>query len=407
MKRDKSGRSIELKTKEYLETLPEHHRKTFDYTNTIYTGCKNPITFICPLHGVQTYPRAGKHKLSPYGCKACGKEALYAEKVRQGRVRFFDKFKVKYGNSYDLTNTVYTKNNEKSKFICNTHGECEDYPRCAIKRHPCEICRSEERSFVYRKPIEDVKKQSRDKFGEVFEYDFTDYKNCKDLISIKCLKHGWFKDNLANHLSSQYGCSDCYKESSRPSWNRISAEDNFNTLKDLYGDKYHFFCEDIRRSTDKVRYYCRKHKTLKSTQLKHLKDGYACNQCGDEAGAEKLTGWYTKRNVEKNKEKYTSENNNLYIIHLKDDIYKIGIAKQPFARLCTIRKNSRCQEATISDLYGFTTYECFYLEQNIHKMLKDFRYKWEFPWKGHTEVFKLSEDEIEKVYEVITNHKVD
>lgn len=395
---------VDRKTQGFIASLPQEFREKFDYTNTIYEGSTFLIDFFCPLHGEQTQ-NAGRHKSSLHGCPECGREYQSKQKRLLGEKTFIKSFKDKYGDAYDLCVTDYTKKCEPCVFFCNKHNKpITDTPLQAEKRHPCLDCRKEQGNSL-RKPIYKVLEESRNKFGNVFGYNFDNYTSCNSLIGIKCPKHSWFKDKLSNHLASQYGCPDCFKEAPKEAWNSISVQENINTLKDLYGDKYNFFTEDIKNSMDKVRYYCKVHHKLKCTRLSHLKVGYACNECGDEITAEKLTGWYTKKTVERQKDKLIKELNNIYIVHLKDNIFKIGIAKNPSARLCNIKTGSLCTDANYHFILELSTYDAFYLEYMIHKKLKAFRYKWDFHWKGYTECFILGRDQLEEIKEMMIEYK--
>ena len=397
---------LDNKTEKWLNELPERFLKYFDYTETVYIKSKDNITYFCPIHGYQTQ-KAEKHKHSKCGCPECGKEFQSRQKRELGKQVFFDNFKSKYGDHYDTSVIDYTKKNEPCIFFCNIHTKpFTDTPINAEKRHPCTICRSIERNKIQRKDEDVVRAQSKTKFKKIFEFDFTNYTNCHSEIGIKCPTHGWFTDKLSNHLTTKYGCPLCFEESPKTAWNRISVEDNITHLKTLYGEKYNFFTEDINTTDNKVRYYCKKHHNLKSTKLGHLRDGFACNQCGDEVMAEKLTGWYTVKRVERYKDKFIREQNNLYLINIKDDIYKIGLAKFPSSRICTIRKGSKCNTASYVHTRKINTYEAFYLEKYLHNHLKKFRFKWDFSWKGHTETFRLNPEQIDDVISIIEDYKI-
>ncbi|MCP3683195.1 MAG: DUF723 domain-containing protein [bacterium] len=397
MKRDEKGKALPMNTEEYLKSLPEHHRNTFDYSESVYSGSDEPITFICPTHGEQTYPKARKHKISPHGCKECGKGALYKKKAGYGEERFYKIFTEKYGDTYDLSYTRYEKSKTSCDFFCLEHGLTQDKPCHAVKRHPCKKCRSVARSLVNRKPPDVVIEESFSRFGKKFEFDFTNYISSKSIIMIKCPTHGWDDVRLSNHLNSNLGCSKCFQESEKTAWNAVSKETSLSVLDYIYKGKYHFFTEDIGKANDYVRYYCPRHHHFHKTQLRHLKDGFACDKCGDEVMAEKLTGFYTVKRIERDKDFYQKDYNTLYIMKLSDGVYKIGIAKHPKTRLCSVRTQSKIESAELVSVFEGTTYECFYLEKYFHTYFNDKRFKFDHVWKGHTEVFELTYKELNDV----------
>lgn len=396
MKRNKEGKRIKFTLEEYIARLPEHHRNTFDYSDSEYQGGGEPITFRCPQHGIQTYPKADKHKTSPYGCKLCGKEALYKEKVRQGKERFLKGFRDNYGATYDLSYTTYEKVHLSCDFFCKEHGLFRDKPRDAIKRHPCTVCRKRVSRLVNRKPIVDVVEESLSKFGKEFGFDFTNYTHCHSVIGIKCPVHGWDEVRLSNHLCSTTGCSKCYKESDKTAHNRVPPEESVKRLLGLYGNDYHFFTEDIKTGIDKVRYYCSKHKKLYTTQLRHLWDGHACRDCGKDRGKLKLTGFYNTTTMERSKDFYKKDLNNLYFISLEGGRYKVGLAKDIYSRMHCIKSESSISPTVITALKG-NTYDLFYKEQELLNAYSDCKYLYDKPFKGYTEVVELDEDQVKDI----------
>lgn len=401
VKRNSKGQNTRMTTEGYIQSLPESHRNKFDYTNTTYRGCKEEIEFICPLHGKQTH-KAGKHKDSPYGCRCCGNEAAQQKKRDKGKERFLNHCIKLYGDLYDFSGSDYYDMKTDLTFICKIHGPQVRKPRDMFKNTPCTECGKELRSSLNRRPEEEVVRLSEGKFKKTFEFDFSNYKNCNSLIRIYCPDHGWTNTTVAKHLSTTTGCTECYRESERVVWNSIPQEKNIEILKDLYGDKYNFFTEDIGKSTDYVRYYCKKHHNLKITQLKHLKGGYACNQCGDEVMAEKLTGWYTETRIERDKDFYLKDANNLYIFDMLHGRYKIGIAKQCTTRLSSVKSQSKTPAASVLYTFPVDTYNGFYLERALHDAYRDCRYYYDFKWKGHTEVFTLS---VRQLKDIVANIK--
>lgn len=401
MERDSKGRNTKQTKEKFIQSLPEKFKLKFDYSNTIYKGGDNDITFICPLHGKQTQ-KASKHKSSACGCSECAKVATQQFKIQQGCDRFVKGMSIKYENQYDFNPKLYKSGKTPLSFYCKKHNkDYQDTPQRSVVRHPCTVCRKEARSILFRKSEEAVRVQSFEKFNRHFEFDFTNYKNTKSTIGIKCPTHGWYKDRLTNHLASTEGCTKCFNEKPKRSWNLIPIEDNVKILENLYKGKYHFFTEDIKDSSSKVRYYCPKHHNLKTTAMRHLKNGFACNQCGDEVMAEKLTGFYTTRKLEKDKKFYKQDYNNIYLTDMTNGRFKIGIAKHVDTRHCGTRTNSGTPDAKVIFRKKSNTYDVFYLELFLHAYYKDFRYKYKKPWKGHTEVFNLSEDQISTIIKIM------
>lgn len=388
-------------TEEYINELPEEFRDKFDYSKSEYTGLKEPFNYVCPIHG-QVTMKAGKHSVSKHGCNYCATDEGTKAKMVKGAIGFFKKCEELYGDSIDFSESVYLGMRTPLTAFCKNHGIFSELPMYIQKYQPCAICRKEKLS-ANRKPPEVVIEQSRQKFDVDFEYDFTNYRSCYSIIGIKCPVHGWFEEKLSVHFASKLGCRPCWLESEKLIWNRISPEDSLRQLKDMYGDLYKFFGEDIDKGKGYVRYYCTKHKTLKMTALRHLRLGYACNQCGDEVMAEKLTGFYTKRLIERDKDIFIEDYNNLYVMSLGEDLIKVGIAKHLTARRPSVEAHSGLKTEYLYTK-PMNTYDAFYLEQEIHAMLKPHRYFSPTTWSGHTEVFLITDDQKSDLIEYIENY---
>lgn len=388
-------------TEEYINELPEEFRNKFDYSKSVYTGLKEPFNYVCPIHG-QVTMKAGKHSISMHGCNLCATNEGIKTKSGVVAKRFFKKCEDLYGDSIDFSNSVYLGMKTPLTAVCKKHGTFSALPIDIQRYQPCMSCKKEAIS-PSRKPTEIVIAESKEKFGLSFEFDFTDYRSCTSIIPIKCPVHGWFEDKLSNHLASKLGCRSCWIESEKSVWNRISPEDSLRQLKDMYGDLYKFFGEDIDKGKGYVRYYCTKHKTLKMTALRHLRLGYACNQCGDEVMAEKLTGFYTKRLIERDKDIFIEDYNNLYVMSLGEDLIKVGIAKHLTARRPAVEAHSGLKTEYLYTK-PMNTYDAFYLEQELHAMLKPHRYFSPTTWSGHTEVFLITDDQKSDLIEYIENY---
>jgi ribosomal protein S14 len=402
MKRDSNGRNTTKSKEDYLSSLPESFKEKFDYTLTEYKGCSEIIKYSCPIHGVQTM-KAEKHKVSKYGCNLCAKEATRLAKIELGRVNFFKKAKLIHGDKYDYSKVEYQMDTKPIIILCPLHGEFQQTPNNHTQKgsHGCRDCGRDSLKRKLKLSPSEIVKRSFSKFGDKFTFNLENYENINDLVEIVCKIHGKFKDKISNHLSSEDGCPSCFKDKEKVAHNKISREESIQILRSLYEDKYSFFVEDIGESKHKVRYYCHKHKTLKATRLQHLKAGYACNQCGDEIMAEKLTGWYSVSKMERDKTYYKQDPNNIYITDMKKGRYKIGIAKDVTTRNCATRTNSGESGAEVIYSKAGNTYDCFYLETFLHSFYRNKRYKYDFAWKGHTEVFNLHEKEIDTIIKII------
>ncbi len=401
MKRDKFGRNSVLTTEEYITSLPESHRSKFDYSQTEYKGSGECITFQCKIHGKQS-AQACRHKSSEFGCRACGKEANRLAKVNKGRSNFYRISKEIHGDKFDYSLVDYIKSTLKVKIICPIHGLFEQTPNShtTVGTHGCLECSKVSATDKLKLTPREILKRSKAKFGDKFILDLSSYSSINSLVKITCPIHGEFVYKLCNHLSSEEGCPCCFEDKEKISHNRLSILESVERLGDVFDGQYHFFTEDIKISTDKVRYYCPIHKTLCSTQLKHLWDGHGCRQCGRDRGNLKLSGFYNKTIIERKKEFFKNDHNHLYLLHLELDKYKIGIAKDISTRIVSIKGQCPLIPKLVTKLAG-NTYDIFYTEQELLSKYKDKQYIYEHKFKGYTEVLSLTPQDVECLIERI------
>lgn len=106
---------------EYIERATEKHNGKYNYSNVIYTGKRNKIDIICPIHGL--FKQNAGHHLRGQGCPECGKE--YASEWRQNDFKSFieesDK-RFDKGYSFPLIEIEYKNSHSKITCLCNKCG---------------------------------------------------------------------------------------------------------------------------------------------------------------------------------------------------------------------------------------------------------------------------------------------
>lgn len=130
----KSIEAHSLTTEEFVERAKLVHGDKYDYSITNYTGIENPISFICPEHGVVTQI-ANVHLHTKIGCAACaGNKKLTTEE-------FIDRAIKVHGDKYDYSQVNYINTATKVKIICSKHGEFWQAPQDHIQGKGCPKCR--------------------------------------------------------------------------------------------------------------------------------------------------------------------------------------------------------------------------------------------------------------------------
>ena len=65
----KKANSQRFTQESVIETFKERHNNCYDYSKVVYTGIKNLITIICPVHG--DFEQKAESHLKGYGCYLC------------------------------------------------------------------------------------------------------------------------------------------------------------------------------------------------------------------------------------------------------------------------------------------------------------------------------------------------
>lgn len=124
-------------SKAYFEKANKKHNFKYDYSNSVYRGIQSMITYKCPLHGEVTQ-RADGHLLYT-GCLQC-----MAESRRHTTDDFIKLGRRNFGDKYDYSKTVYTKNNEPVIITCPEHGDftmiAGDHMRAKERATGCPVC---------------------------------------------------------------------------------------------------------------------------------------------------------------------------------------------------------------------------------------------------------------------------
>lgn len=133
----KCSTGVKLSKKEFLIKCKLKHGNKYDYSNVIFTGVKNKITIICPIHG-EFLQTAEKHFI--YGCGLCAKN-------KQVPIdELINKYKKINNNKYEYPRLNYTRAQSKINVSCKIHGEFSVYHWQHIKGVGCKKCDNTERS---------------------------------------------------------------------------------------------------------------------------------------------------------------------------------------------------------------------------------------------------------------------
>ena len=301
---------------------------------------KDEGIIICPIHGeFKQSPR--DHLRLIEGCKEC-KKIIELEKRK---FDFFRRANERYNNFFDYSKFEYINAKTKSIIICPKHGEFLQTPDKHLQGvNPCPLCEKEfkqERnrnksedtlrkiSEWHTKDITEFLRQAREKFGDKFEYDLTNYSGITgNKIRIKCPIHGWFEKVPRVFITSNCGCTECGLKSKNSS--KTKSYDSFVLeAKAKHNNKY-IYPESNRMTFENrnsiVEIECKKHGLFKKMAKKHLR-GQGCFECKIEELVKNgiLVGGYNSDLFKSNKDIADKQGYLYYLMVNNGRDFKIGI----------------------------------------------------------------------------------
>jgi len=191
----------EIKLEKYINKAKLIHNNKYDYskiTLEIFTGTMKKYEVGCPIHGFW-YVSLDNHIIKKSNCPKCkGFNLTFLEKIEQAK-------KI-HNERYDYSLILKDFNtNKKVPIICKIHGQFKQlWTNHVHQSQGCPECK------INRSPIliEEIKERILN-LNTGLEYDWDSYFGYFDnRFRIKCQKHGWFNQQVSNHLQGQR-CKKC------------------------------------------------------------------------------------------------------------------------------------------------------------------------------------------------------
>ena len=358
------------KTKEqFIIECNKLHKGKYDYSNTIYTNCKDKIKIECKKHGV--FELIADNHLRKDGCKKCKKE----EDAKKSYDNFINKSKEKHGDKYDYSLVEYTLSKNKVRIICPSHGEFSQIAMNHISGLGCNKCNLQKR-FDNRETTEGLVKKFKEINGDKYSYTKTIYNGCDEKVIICCKKHGQFKKTPSSHLSGS-GCMKCGNEITSKKLTS-NTEEFIEKAKTIHGESYDYTLVDYNHSRDKVEIVCKHHGVFKQRPVTHLK-GSGCPSCSNLINVFKRSSWEKLSNT-----------SILYLILLENEgekFYKIGKTKNTIKT--RFGKQIGCYKYSEIISHKDKSGVVFDLENELHIKYHKYKYIPKVKFSGHTECYTL------------------
>lgn len=211
-----------------------------------------------------------------------------------------------------------------------------------------------------------------------YTYSKAVYYNTNTCVIITCPEHGDFLQSPHNHLAGN-GCESCAMIR-RIKSKVYTQEEILNIFKIAHGDYYNYDNVTFNRVFEKVEIICPIHGKFLQTPREHM-EGHGCQKCGYK-NAPRI-GFTREGFVNK----YKDKNCILYITKLfndKEEFIKIGITGDTIAG----RKigDKKYQYIILSQIEDDSK-NIWSIEQYLHSYLRNFKYKPNIKFRGHTECF--------------------
>lgn len=226
---------------------------------------------------------------------------------------FIERARDIHKDQYCYDNVIYNGVYTKVEIICKSHGLFLQSPKKHLIGQGCKKCNVSKKnnlSFV---------EKANNKHNSFYNYSLIKSEpKSRDEIDIICPLHGIFSQVVKNHLAGS-GCSSC--GITKNSMKRLKTTSEFiNDAKIIHGDLYDYSLVDYYSSFVNVDILCKEHGLYKQKPSDHL-SGCGCPSC-------------TKSGYKSNQRGF------LYIQHINNEIYKVGITNFPETRIEQIK--SKC-----------------------------------------------------------------
>jgi hypothetical protein len=235
----------------------------YDYSASIFTGTKNKVSIVCPIHGIFT--QIAQNHMRGDRCPSCTRNKKLDTPI------FVERAQGIHGNVYDYSLVEYKNNSTKVKLICNIHHSIfEQTPNKHLEGHGCPQCGPAKMAEAQKLSWQDFADRASLIHNNKYDYSLIDYQTIKQYVIIMCPTHGEFHQTPDNHLAG-HGCSKCTSSISKmeTKWldslnikernktihiaGKIFKVDGFdlasNTIYEFYGDYWHGN-PDIYNSSD-------------------------------------------------------------------------------------------------------------------------------------------------------------
>lgn len=276
--------AAQLTQEDFIKRAKAKHGDKFDYSQVKYIASHLPVKIVCPKHGLFEQPPNSHYKTN-YACLNCAFDAqtLMIEK-------FIERSKIKHGDKYDYSKSIYINDTVKIEILCKEHGAFWKRPSDHFSGQGCPDCSQNAR----KKSLSEFIEEAREAHNGAYDYSkIVGFNGVYDDVEIVCPKHGSFFQTVHSHLSGA-GCRLC-------GFGFRTTDEFVAELKEIFGPiKYDFSQVVFENQRTKVKMVCHSHGEWLAFPYNLLK-GRGCRKCKSHVSTlEQL--WLTALGVPNTKE---------------------------------------------------------------------------------------------------------
>ena len=191
---------------------------------------------------------------------------------------FIQRSALLHGGKFSYEHTTYVNSKTPVTITCTIHGDISVDPNNHIhKRSGCPLCYGNVRKTT-EQFISDVKQ----KHGDIFCFDRTQYNGDGAKVTITCLRHGDFTPTASNVLQGS-GCPKCALEQASVR-NRKTTAVFIAQASKAHDNKYDYSLVEYKNSATHVVIVCPTHGAFSQTPSIHLDQRCGCPKCSMSIG---------------------------------------------------------------------------------------------------------------------------
>ena len=180
----------------------------YDFSESVYAGMNQKVTFQCPTHGL--VQSDAKILMNGAICQQCAFEARKG-KLRMTQKQMLDRFTNVHGDTYNYDAAKYAGQQTPISIGCAEHGAFWQRPEYHWGGSGCPTCFEEHgRGGAQRDTLESFSAKVQAVFGSAFDMSGVVYKHSQSEITIRCVLHNRMCTTRPNRLlSGNNPCTKC------------------------------------------------------------------------------------------------------------------------------------------------------------------------------------------------------